>query len=197
MNSFQIGTVARCGVVTLAVAGLSLGLSGCGDSVKRSFGLGKTAPDEFRVVERAPLELPPDFNLRPPAPGAPRPQDTDIRRQAEEILLGPDATRGSADSIQRSPGEHAFLNMAGATEADPGIRQVINRESAVLAADDVGWVQQLMFWQRPDPSGVAIDPVAESERLRENAEEGAPVTRGATPVIARKEKAPLEGLNPF
>lgn len=197
MNSFQIGTVARCGMVTLAVAGLSLGLSGCGDSVKRSFGLGKTAPDEYRVVERAPLELPPDFNLRPPAPGAPRPQDTDIRRQAEEILLGPDATRSSADSIQRSPGEHAFLNMAGATEADPGIRQVINRESAVLAADDVGWVQQLMFWQRPDPSGVAIDPVAESERLRENAEEGAPVTRGATPVIARKEKAPLEGLNPF
>ena len=40
------------------------------------------------------------------------------------------------------------------------------------------------FWQRPQPIGVALDPVAESERLRDNAEEGAPVTRGATPVIA-------------
>lgn len=197
MKTLRNSTLARCSVVTLATVGLTIGLSGCSDSVKRTFGLGKSAPDEFRVVEQAPLELPPDFNLRPPAPGAPRPQDTDVRRQAEQILLGPDATRTSDDTIQRSPGEHAFLNMAGATEADPGIRQVINRESAVLAADDTGFVTRLMFWQRPDPSGSALDPVAESERLRENAEEGAPVTRGATPVITRKEKAPLEGLNPF
>ncbi len=197
MNKLRICTLTRCGVVTLATLGVAAGLSGCSDSMKQSFGVGKTSPDEFQVVEQAPLELPPDFNLRPPAPGAPRPQDTDIRRQAEQILLGPDATRSSADTIQRTPGEHAFLNMAGATEADPGIRQVINRESAVLAEDDAGWVTRLMIWNEPDPAGIALDPVAESERLRENAVDGASVTRGATPVITRKEKAPLEGLNPF
>ncbi len=197
MNMLNTSALTRYGVVTLTVLGLALGLGACSDSAKKSFGIGKDAPDEYRVVEQAPLELPPDFNLRPPAPGAPRPQDTDIRRQAEEILLGPDATRISADTIQRTPGEHAFLNMAGATEADPGIRQVINRESAVLAADDEGFVENLMFWQEAYPDGVALDPVAESQRLRENAEEGAPVTRGATPVIAKKEQAPLEGLNPF
>lgn len=197
MKNMHMRTLTRYGATAAAALALALGLSGCGGSMQKAFGLGKEAPDEYRVVEQAPLALPPDFNLRPPAPGAPRPQDTDIRRQAEQILLGPDAGRNSADTIQRTPGEHAFLNMAGATEADPGIRQVINRESAVLAADDVGFVERLMFWQASDPQGVALDPVAEAERLRENEAEGASVTRGATPVIVRKEKAPLEGLNPF
>jgi hypothetical protein len=87
--------------------------------------------------------------------------------------------------------------MAGATEADPGIRQVINKESAVLAAEDEGFVERLMFWQPDTVAGLAIDPVAESERLRENVESGQPVTYGPTPVIERKERAPLDGLNPF
>ena len=86
MNKLRICTLTRCGVVTLATLGLAAGLSGCSDSMKQSFGVGKTSPDEFQVVEQAPLELPPDFNLRPPAPGAPRPQDTDIRRQADAYL---------------------------------------------------------------------------------------------------------------
>ena len=35
--------------------------------------MSKRAPDEFAVVRRAPLIVPPDFDLRPPDPGAPRP----------------------------------------------------------------------------------------------------------------------------
>ena len=189
-----VNATRRAGV--LAVAILSLALAGCGQTFKKSLGLGKQVPDEYQVVENAPLSLPPDFHLRPPAPGAPRPQELDVRRQAEEILLGPrQAASGQAEL--RSAGELAFLNMAGATEVDPGIRQIINRESGVLAAEDEGFVERLMFWQKPPAEGVSIDPVAESERLRQNAEAGRPVTYGPTPVIARKEQAPLEGLSPF
>src|SRR3546814_10759236 len=55
----------------LIVAGLALAVSACG-GFRENLGLTKQSPDEFRVVSRAPLTLPPDYNLRPPAPGAPR-----------------------------------------------------------------------------------------------------------------------------
>ena len=55
------------------LGGLAFAVSGC-ESTRETFGLNKTAPDEFQVVSRAPLSLPPDFTLRVPDPGAPRPQ---------------------------------------------------------------------------------------------------------------------------
>ena len=173
----------------VAVAVLALaGLTGCSDTVKQALGLGKAPPDEYRVVEHAPLALPPNFHLRPPAPGAPRPQEEDVRDQAEAILLGPNNDASSGDVVSRTPGELAFLNIVGATEADPGIRQIINRENGILAADDQGFVDNLMFWQSPEPKGTVIDPVAEAERLNENLAEGRSVTFGETPVIARKQR---------
>ena len=189
-------TRSRAAMVAVAVLALA-GLTGCIDTVKQTLGLGKAPPDEYRVVEQAPLALPPDFHLRPPAPGAPRPQEEDVRDQAEAILLGPNNDASSGDVVSRTPGELAFLNIVGATEADPGIRQIINRENGILAADDQGFVDTLMFWQSPEPKGTVIDPVAEAERLNENLAEGRSVTFGETPVIARKQKAPLEDLNIF
>lgn len=193
MHNLERSRAAAIAAAVLAVAGLS----GCSDTVKQSLGLGKAPPDEYRVVEQAPLALPPDFHLRPPAPGTPRPQEQDVREQAQEILLGPNSVAARSEAAQRSPGELAFLIIAGATEADPGIRQTINRESGVLAAEDDGFVDKVLFWQNPEPEGIAIDPVAEAARLRENIEAGRPVTFGETPVIVRKEKAPLEDLNIF
>ena len=55
------------------LGGLALGVAGC-ESTRETFGLNKQAPDEFQVVSRAPLSLPPDFTLRVPEPGAARPQ---------------------------------------------------------------------------------------------------------------------------
>ncbi|RYE94373.1 MAG: DUF3035 domain-containing protein [Oxalobacteraceae bacterium] len=59
----------------VALAGV-LGLGACsGDELTRTFGLTRDAPDEFQVTTRAPLSMPPDFSLRPPRPGASRPQE--------------------------------------------------------------------------------------------------------------------------
>ena len=38
--------------------------------------MGKRSPDEFAVVRRAPLILPPDYGLRPPRPGETGPAST-------------------------------------------------------------------------------------------------------------------------
>src|SRR5438067_7754481 len=68
----------------LCLAG-SLPIAGCGD-FKKTIGLEPTLPDEFAVESRAPLTLPPDFDLRPPSPGAPRPQEKSADQQARQAI---------------------------------------------------------------------------------------------------------------
>ena len=55
--------------------------------LSRTFGLTRDAPDEYTVTTRAPLSMPPDYNLRPPRPGSPRPQEQSERQQAQEALV--------------------------------------------------------------------------------------------------------------
>jgi hypothetical protein len=83
-------------LIVVAALGMAVALSGC-EGVKKELGLGKNPPDEFQVVSRAPLSLPPDYNLRPPEPGAPRPQEGTARDQAETAVFGSGEPAGAAD----------------------------------------------------------------------------------------------------
>src|SRR5207253_2815772 len=78
---------ARRGSVAFASACLVVGLllPGCSD-FKRTIGIEKTSPDEFAVESRAPLTIPPDFDLRPPQPGASRPQEKSSGQQARQVM---------------------------------------------------------------------------------------------------------------
>ena len=150
---------------------------------RETLGMSKQAPDEYLVVERAPLSLPPNFELRPPTPGAVRAQYVDLRRQAEQILLG----LAEESSSEHSTGEMALLAGAGATNVDVGIRQTIDRENGAYMVEDDRFVADLMFWEGHEDDELIIDPVAEAERLRKNASLGLPVTYGESPTIRRKE----------
>src|SRR4051812_861574 len=90
------------------VAAVALGSAGC-SSASKVLGAGKTMPDEFRVVARAPLVVPPDYSLRPPAPGEPRPQELQPESQARAALLG------QLNAVQRSQGETLLVAKAGGT----------------------------------------------------------------------------------
>ncbi|HWB51038.1 MAG TPA: DUF3035 domain-containing protein [Stellaceae bacterium] len=70
-------------VVGCVAAGLLL--AGC-SNWKQTLGIEPTSPDEFAVESRAPLTIPPDFNLRPPAPGAPRPQEVSAASKAQGVI---------------------------------------------------------------------------------------------------------------
>lgn len=95
------------------VAITALGLSACGSS-----GIfGRDAPDEFAIGRAAPLVVPPDYNLAPPRPGAPRPMETDAQTQAMEALFGP-----GVRPAPKSPGEQKLLDDAGAARPDPSAR---------------------------------------------------------------------------
>ena len=69
---------------TLSLAGPLL-IAGCSD-FKKSMGLEPTLPDEFAVESRAPLTIPPDFELRPPQPGASRPQEKSSDQEAKQVI---------------------------------------------------------------------------------------------------------------
>lgn len=86
-------------------------LAGCGSD---GF-LNRERPDEFAVQRQAPLVVPPDFSLVPPAPGAPRPSEGTASEQALEALFGGPAPRSSVEA--------SALDRAGA--AAPGIRSSV------------------------------------------------------------------------
>ncbi|MFN4312591.1 MAG: DUF3035 domain-containing protein [Ferrovibrio sp.] len=186
-----------------AVLALPAALGGC-DSTREALGLNKKAPDEFAVVTKAPLVLPPEFGLRPPEPGAPRPQEVPARDRAAAALAGrTDSAAGqltplsrdpSAVAAQRSAGEMALLQQARAANADPDIRRKVNDDFTQLAERDRRFVDRLIFWQKPEDPGLAVDPAREAQRLRENAATGKPPTAGDVPTIKRRERGPLEGI---
>ena len=79
--------VGRYRTPLLAVACLcaSLLLLGCSD-LRRVVGIDRVAPDEFAVESRAPLTIPPEFELRPPQPGALRPQEITSADKARRVI---------------------------------------------------------------------------------------------------------------
>jgi hypothetical protein len=169
-----------------------LGLSGCSSDLTRTFGLTRDTPDEFRVTTRAPLSMPPDFTLRPPQPGATRPQEMSARRAAESALV-PQAALASGPSGSTSPGEQALVQAAG-PPAPADIRKQIDADAAV-EADSRSFTDYLMFWRTPaPPPGVAVDPQKEAERLRDNAALGQNMNQGTTPIIVDKPKSFWERL---
>jgi hypothetical protein len=166
-----------------------LGLAACGD-VERTFGLVRDAPDEFTVETRAPLSMPPSYTIRAPEPGAARPQEVSAPQAAEAALV-PDTALGGSPAGPMTPGQQALVQQAG-PPAPPDIRQKIASEAS-LDRPSRSLTDRLLFWKSAPPPGAPIDPVKESERLRENAALGQPPTSGET-IIQDKPKSGFLGL---
>lgn len=188
------------------IVGMVLVVSAC-SGVQKQLGLTKQSPDEFKVVARAPLVVPPDFSLRPPEPGIPRPQEGTTSDQAKNAIFGMQQPRAQTqaqaqagtlepkiESDSRSLGELSLLRAAGAGQSDPNIRRVIDAETQRINADSDDFLEALVFWRDPATTGEIVDAEEEARRLRENVALGKSVTDGETPTIERKRRAPLEGL---
>ena len=99
--------------VLLAASLLATTLSACGSNSLFS----RDRPDEFAVSRQAPLVVPPDFALTPPAPGTARPGgETTAEQTLRALFGGPSA---------RSPNEAAVISSADGARADPGIRSAV------------------------------------------------------------------------
>jgi Protein of unknown function (DUF3035) len=182
-------------------------LAGCAQgAVQDVLGMGKRSPDEFAVVSRAPLILPPDYGLRPPGSGPSRPGvDTPSERALANLTGGAtqDAAGGDQEVVDAgafdqateaaSAGERALLNQAVTVPTDPDIRRKIAEENIRLAQVEGELFTRLVMWRQPQTLAVAIDPAAETERLRANRAEGKPPTEGELPVITQRRTSVLQG----
>jgi len=185
MGYMQFSPKHRFAVGFATIMAVALTVSGC-SSFSRALGIEKVSPDEFAIVTKAPLVIPPDYNLRPPAPGTTRNELEQPQITARNALFGPDATP-VADGIVTA-GEFAILDNTGAEQADPQIRNILISEASSLTQKDRGFTDRLLFWNSNGPSGydtTVIDAAAESERIRNNQATGRPVTSGETPVITK------------
>jgi hypothetical protein len=202
----------RLKVLGLCV-GLAVVLAAC-SNVKESMGLNKRAPDEFTVVSKAPLILPPDYNLRPPKPGVPRPTELTPVSEARATVFGNSGggsgvkrkltpqemaiaalNQSNQPSAPKSAGEIAMLGHAGADPSQANIRNTIRRETTGVSFKPKSLADRLLFWKKdPTEGGMVIDAGKEAKRLKKLAAEGRPASITPAPVIRRKKQILLEDL---
>jgi hypothetical protein len=183
-----------------AVLAAILLLGGC-SSVRETLGLEQTPPDEFQVTVRAPLSMPDDFGLRAPRPGAAPAQEEHLRDRTRQIVLDTSGKKKATPEKDLeirgvTQAEAALLRKIGASEVDPNIRQVVERETTALEIEGKSFVEDLMFWKnKKEPPAKVVDPVAERRRIQGNVALGKDATVGLTPEIERKKSGGLlQGL---
>ena len=168
-------------ILSFASIGLmALSVSGCGN-IKNSLGLEKSAPDEFAVIKRAPLEIPAHLALPPPMPGMPRPQETSTIDAAQQAVLG----HTESNTTTSSSAEAALLSKTGANNTPSDIRTQVNKETDEMHDRNKPVAEKLfnIGGDRDESSATVVDPVKELERIQKNKAEGKPITEGDTPVI--------------
>lgn len=134
----------RSAVWCAASGALMLSLGGCtGNSVRDALGMGKRAPDEFAVVKREPLIIPPGYDLRPPRPGAPSvtAANADARARAAmtgsaPAAVGAPVVIGSADGSPTTfgsvgPADGPSTTTASARASSPGQQALLAQAGSV------------------------------------------------------------------
>lgn len=138
-------------------------LVGC-TSTSRALGITKDAPNEFNILTKAPLVVPPEYNLRPPRVGESSAENNYSQRAAREALVG------DIDAAEPSRGEIVLMSKANVGRANQEIRVEIDGQNSVERKTE-GFASRILFWQNGqivDEQGVVIplDPEAEAQRLR-------------------------------
>lgn len=192
------------------MTGLAL-LSACesGD-VRNAVGLDRAAPDEFRVVSRPPLSVPPDFDLRPPTPGQEARSMPSTESEAKKLVFGEGSDSAKPAAILEEPAidtavapvvsselsssaESNFLKKLGTDKADPEIRTVIHQDNknAPITDKDASPIEKILGIDSGEP---VVDAKAESNRIKANKEKGKPINTGKVKVVDPKKQSVLDKL---
>ena len=126
-------------------------------------------PDEFAVIKRRPLEMPPALGLPEPRPGAPSPLDPTPERDAAVALLGADAR--PAASRQMTASEAALLQSANAASASNDVRVELaldEQSGRTNEPYEPPSVFELFGAESAADSKERLEPQAEARRLQES-----------------------------
>ena len=127
-----------------AILAVGFSLIGC-ESIRQATGAAKLPPDEFTVLTKAPLIIPPDYNLRPPQPGVASRNEIDVDDQARAALFPQNAAAAAASlGTAYSDGEKLLLTKTNALAVDPNIRRSIGSD---VGQEDQGpgFAQRVLF----------------------------------------------------
>ena len=159
-----------------ALAGVVL-LSGCSD-FNRAVGKAKSAPDEFQVVVRPPLTLPPNFNFRPDVQEAAEPAGNDAVSVTDQVL-----TRSATTEVT---GLDALF---GFDEIEPDIRTAVDEETIGIQIEKRLPVQ-ILFGGTPNV-GPNLVSDEEALRIRKALSAGDDITATPTPAVDPQNNTPL------
>ncbi len=165
-------------VMMLAIlALLTTSLSGCSD-LRRAVGMEKSAPDEFQVVVRPPLSLPPGFADKP----------EEILQKSEKRIVdsqsGTVGPLGVADASGSS-----FEKLFDFSNVPADIRVKVDEETYGIQIEKRLPLQKL-FGGIADV-GPVLDKMAEDARLRKASREGQAATAEGTKAINPADGVPL------
>ena len=174
--------------VLITCAALMAVLPAC-QSTSNALGIRKDAPNEFNILTNAPLVVPPEYNLRPPAPGESSSYDNYSEKAAREALIG------DLDPTEPTRGEVVFMTRAGATRSDPEIRLKLDGQNSV-ERKSASFANRVLFFSdgvQRDGQGNPVPLDSDSERRRLEGVER--VTGGGEVTITRRPgRAKLPGL---
>jgi len=156
--------------LSFLLLGLVPAISGCQIVNDLIYGTKSNPPDEFQVVNQPPLSIPPNYGLRPPKPGAARPNEVDPAENSRRTVFGIKDDRpygmDAANAATRSSGELVLLKQAGGLRADPEIRRLLNTESGAPAQVERSLTETLLFMGEEEQKEEALlDPVEEYRRI--------------------------------
>jgi len=120
----------------LTVGALALTACASGDPTAN-----RNAPDEFSILTKPPLTVPPDYALRPPKPGETRPDELTTSQRTEQLILG------DREFEPPTNGELALIAAAGAVDVDPSIRAILAAENGGRVDKDASLSNRLIFWR--------------------------------------------------
>ena len=173
----RAASVALCLVAAVAV-------SGCSD-FRKAIGEEKSSPDEFEVVVRPPLSLPPGFK-------------SSSSELTDEAVLAPAPTQGATDARSVAANElgagegasqRGYESMFDFAAVPENIRETVDEETFGIQFER-RLPLQMLFGGLPD-IGPVLDQFAEDQRLRKNLREGRFPTEGGTPAIDLQSDEPL------
>jgi len=165
-------------------------LAACG-SLREDLGLGRNPPDEFLVMDRPPLIMPPDYAIKPPGTFADRSNEFSPERKAQNVLFG-----SVLQKTEISQSEKALIEASKADSVQSDIRDIVNQEAYKKAASSPHLAKQLVDYVSSNENTVyenatIVDPELELQRIKEAKESGEPINSGETPVIYKNQKGVL------
>lgn len=149
------GKTRACATWIAAGLGGAMLLSGC-QSIREATGAAKTPPDEFTVLTKSPLVIPPDFNLRPPQPGIASRNDPDADETGGNLNLPQGGATAASLGATYSDGEKLLLTKTNALSVDPNIRKTITTDVG-LEDQGPGFAQKVLFQGADPPKAAATN----------------------------------------